>query len=123
MERSYITEKDWITSNGLRAVVLILLENGCRLHRCGYVGVPEGHSLYLKEEYFSVHGGITYWGGGSNSSYPIPSNLWWFGFDCDHAGDARIDKDDDLLLYGIVRDLDYVVAECEKLAEQIGNAI
>jgi len=118
MERGYIIEKDWITNNGLRAVVLILLENGRRLHRCGYVGVPEDHPLYLKEQCFSVHGGITYWGGGSNSSYPIPSSLWWFGFDCDHAGDARIEEDDPLP-YGIVRDLNYVVAECEKLAEQI----
>ena len=58
MERGYIIEKDWITSNGLRAVVLILLENGCRLHRCGYVGgdgYPAGAVVLL---------GILFGGGG-----------------------------------------------------------
>ena len=36
---------------------------------------------------FSCHGGLTYSGGGENSSYPISSDLWWFGFDCAHCGD------------------------------------
>ncbi len=26
-------------------------------------------------------------GGGENSSYPISSDLWWFGFDCSHCED------------------------------------
>jgi hypothetical protein len=41
------------------------------------------------ECYFDVHGGITYAGGGENSKYPVESNLWWFGFDCAHCGDAH----------------------------------
>lgn len=39
--------------------------------------------------YFQCHGGITYSGGGENSEYPIASDLWWFGFDCAHAGDGK----------------------------------
>ena len=39
------------------------------------------------EAYFQCHGGITYAGGGEHSDYPIESDLWWFGFDCGHAGD------------------------------------
>lgn len=39
------------------------------------------------EAYFQCHGGISYSGGGTNSNYPIKSDLWWFGFDCGHAGD------------------------------------
>ena len=38
--------------------------------------------------YFNVHGGLTYGGGGKGSEYPVKSDLWWFGFDCAHAGDA-----------------------------------
>lgn len=35
-------EKDWVTKSGLRAVVTM---SGFG-HRCGYVGVPNKHSLY-----------------------------------------------------------------------------
>lgn len=35
-------EKDWTTSSGLRAVVLI----GPTGKRCGYVGIPDKHPLY-----------------------------------------------------------------------------
>lgn len=44
---SHITEKDWITASGLRAVVVICLrENGTKSHRCGYVEVPKGNPLH-----------------------------------------------------------------------------
>jgi hypothetical protein len=35
-------EKDWITNAGLRAVV-VMTERG---HRCGYVGLTDGHPLF-----------------------------------------------------------------------------
>lgn len=41
------------------------------------------------EAYFNCHGGITYSGGGEKSTYPIESDLWWFGFDCAHYGDGK----------------------------------
>ena len=91
------------------------------------------------EAYFQCHGGITYAGGGENSKYPIKSDLWWFGFDCGHAGDKA-----DLLyamqkfpnrqeeyrtrlfvenMYPIeddvIRTEEYVEEECKKLAEQL----
>jgi hypothetical protein len=73
---------------------------------------------------FDVHGSITYSGG---DDYPIEnSGLWWFGFDCGHDGDK---PDPDLLdervknlhlyYHGTIRTLDYVVSECENLAEQL----
>lgn len=55
-------------------------------HLCGYVGIPKTHPLFGKhydDTCIQIHGGLTYsdsdadWGGG----------LWWFGFDCAHAGD------------------------------------
>lgn len=93
--------------------------------------------------YFDVHGSLTYSGGGKNSKYPIKSDLWWLGFDCDHAGDRkdyeytmklfpeqenrckylmRIDRE----VYGeagntkdVIRSEEYVAEECRRLAEQI----
>lgn len=71
-------------------------------HWCGYVGVSEGHRLYGKdydEVGADVHGGLTF----SNSCQPKekesegichvpspgePDHVWWFGFDCAHAGDS-----------------------------------
>lgn len=91
------------------------------------------------EAYFQCHGGITYAGGGENSKYPIESDLWWFGFDCGHAGDKadltyamqkfpnrqeeyrtrliienKYHIEDD-----VIRTEEYVAEECKKLAEQL----
>lgn len=166
---SYIVEKDW-TSCGLRCVAIA----GEAGHRCGYVGLPQGHPLYgvgygeyspaldagwaavcdspigdrgiipmfiammsdnetikpTPDIFFDVHGSITY--AASEADYPVPHDgLWWYGFDCAHDTDA---KDFALLtnerlrkVYtefgnnGIVRDLAFVVAECEKLAAQLAK--
>lgn len=35
--------------------------------------------------YFDVHGGITF--SENDPIYPVPSDLWWFGYDCAHNGD------------------------------------
>lgn len=95
------------------------------------------------ELYFDVHGSLTYAGGGKNSKYPIKSDLWWFGFDCGHAGDREDyeyaikmfqdnrDRYEAMIraereIYGesgntdaVVRSLEYVTEECKRLAEQI----
>lgn len=91
------------------------------------------------EAYFQCHGGITYAGGGEHSSYPIESDLWWFGFDCGHAGDKadlsyaieKFPKQAEQLkrqkrindMYSIEGDIirteEYVAEECKKLAEQL----
>lgn len=79
---------------------------------------------------FDVHGGITYSDGGSwENRYPIPNTgLWWFGYDCGHAGDGR-----DLsvlpsesrgflgryLSYDPVRSMEYCIKECESLSQQL----
>lgn len=58
---------------------------------------------------FDVHGGITFAGAGAKG-YPLEekNDLWWFGFDCAHAGDTRERCDEP-----------YCVAECESLARQL----
>ncbi len=100
------------------------------LHLCGYVKLPQELKNISREEWeddlsIEVHGGISYC-----SSYPfsIPDsdNDIWIGFDTAHAYDlmtypfdtvericepiARGDK---------YRDVDFVKAECTKLAAQL----
>ena len=61
-----------------------------------------------------AHGGITY--ANSKADYPTKHNkLWWFGFDCNHAGDYAPGSSSS----GTYRDFDYVKNETEHLAEQL----
>ncbi len=154
-DRLYRVESEF-THRGLKCVVTM----NRRAYRCGYVGVPKGHPLFGKDyddyldmdedervsiyEHFQVHGGITYANGGVNSEYPVKSDLWWFGFDCAHAWDARdfdsakkLFKDDVDAVQRIeyiealdggyqipgqmVRSLEYVQKECMRLAEQLAE--
>lgn len=57
-----------------------------------------------------VHGGLTY-------SQKRDDGLWWLGFDCAHAGDAR--SPDHVREGEVWRDEDFVAAECRSLAEQL----
>lgn len=76
---------------------------------------------------FQVHRGLTY--SGNSNMYPIPNEdgLWWFGYDCGHAGDARDltkMRRSDISFFkdwndGVLRTLDYCITECEYLAEQL----
>jgi hypothetical protein len=84
------------------------------------------NNLPRADTVFDVHGRITY---SKGEDYPIENTgLWWFGFHCGHAGD-RLDPellDDALKKYhgfndGEVRTLNYVVSECEHLAEQLAE--
>ena len=114
------TEKEWTTEAGLKAQVIASPMG----HRCGYVGVPEGHPMYGKhydDVNVDVHGGLTF----SNDE----DGLWLFGYDCSHWGDA---KDFELMsdemkrtftrwpdTKGTIRTLEFCVAECESLAKQL----
>ncbi len=130
-----VVEKDW-EHCGLRCIALALHSVG---HRCGYVGVPKAHPLYgvsysEHETSFEVHGGLTYSSDGEGG-YPTESDgVWWFGFDCGHAGDAKdpnlmddSTKDNICRIFsegfdvgrGVVRTLEYVIPECQSLAAQL----
>jgi hypothetical protein len=105
---------------------------------CGYVAVPPGHPLHGKDydvPDVSVHGGLTYANRCSGHICHVPKpgdpdDVWWFGFDCGHFQDlmpgmaARLRRLDvpDLDVPGwpdTYRDLAYVRAEIESLAEQL----
>lgn len=68
--------------------------------------------------FFEVHGGTTY---ADNSLFMQPQkDLWWFGFDCSHAGDLSSHS----LSYPpignpVYRTKEYVMQECKNLAQQL----
>ncbi len=133
----YKIEKHWITESRLEALVLLYYygeDNKFKSHRCGYVAIDKNHPLYgikydeecdlikqVPSVIFNVHGGLTY----SGSGRLMNDDFWWFGFDCVHSGDARIDDIYDqnkFSGYGaIVRTREYVEKECESLAQQLIN--
>jgi hypothetical protein len=128
---------------------------------CGYVGIAPDHPLFeveystcptmcgadycehRPETALDVHGGITYSDACQETEQPYgichipepgqPDHVWWFGFDCAHAGDLVPGLFVDIRAYlpllkpgsDIYRDLAYVQAECRRLAAQLqalGNA-
>lgn len=81
-----------------------------------------------------AHGGLTYAEGCSGAICHVPAegepdNLWWFGFDCAHAGDwtpsqAMYGRDRPEWFWKMssdseYRDIAYVRAETESLADQL----
>lgn len=105
---------------------------------CGYVGVAPGHSLYGqdyqdREGMVDVHGGLTFSGACQDSEEEsegvchVPAKgesdeVWWFGFDCAHAGDYV----PGMVQYGPTfageyRTLDYLKGETAKLAQALAK--
>ena len=126
-------EKTWVTKAGLTAVAVIVSSGGKPHHRCGYVGVPADSFLagldYGDDKLdVSVHGGLTYSENtGSTDSYPISSTDWFFGFDCAHCDDGIIELSEYELKFYLnqspPKSLDFVVTECESLAEQLAKIL
>jgi hypothetical protein len=94
---------------------------------CGYVGVPETHSAFGKDEVeVEVHGGLTYANlcRGAICHVPapgMPEKVWWLGFDTAHCTDyvpgmSRFGEMPDGDTY---RNIDYTRNQTEKLAEQL----
>lgn len=100
--------------------------------------MPKGDPLYgmqYDDEIFdevSVHGGLSFSG---TRKFITSDNLWFFGFDCGHCGDA-VDKMTEegkahlnrepqscysFLLEGHVWTLDEVITESESLSNQLAN--
>lgn len=107
-------------------------------YRCGYVGVPKGDPLYgmqYDDEIFDsvdAHGGLNF---SDTRKFVTPDDIWFFGFDCGHCGDA-VDKMTEegkahlnreppscynFLLEGHVWTLDEVITESESLSNQLTN--
>jgi hypothetical protein len=156
-------KKDWTTQAGLRAVIVLTgtghhcgyvgIPKDHPLHGkdysepCDCLVFPESEEVGKRgvipficsdgsatpDVVFDVHGGITFAGGGD---YPVQSDgLWWFGYDCAHAGDGKSDaylssmqeRYPDLPFMwedsGVFRDADYCTDECESLARQLVDRV
>jgi hypothetical protein len=129
------TEADLLRfeSHGLPCLILRHRGSG---HLCGYVAVPPGHpwhgvdfSSFADRDYSrdpEVHGGVTFAErcAGFVCHVPKPgepADVWWLGFDAAHHGDAG-PSDRSWRSGGAYRDIDYMRAECESLAEQARKA-
>lgn len=110
---------------------------------CGYVAVDPDHPLHGRDYEapdVAVHGGLTYADrcqDGDTEADGIchvpapgaPEDVWWFGFDCVHAGDqapgmlASLQRAGirnlDVYRHDVYRDVAYVVGEVESLARQL----
>jgi hypothetical protein len=114
---------------------------------CGYVGVPEGHPWFGKgydDVDANVHGGLTYAEPCQGDvCHEAPEPRHWLGFDCGHSQDrspgleatiAKIrsqppqekawlaERMERLGMTVTYKDLAYVRAETESLAEQAAQA-
>jgi len=113
---------------------------------CGYVGVPAGHPWHGVDAdddrvWACAHGyRVNYAAGCQEDDSPVeqrichiptpgePDDVWWFGFDCGHAGDLSPFMKAALGAFGFpldgmeYRTLEYVQVECSALAAQLAVA-
>ena len=77
---------------------VIIYANGVEEKResfyyCGYVGVPQGHSLFgadYDEASVYAHGGLTF-----SARHSLIPGYWFLGFDCAHGNDFTMESDKD----------------------------
>lgn len=129
-----IVEADWLTTSGLRAIV-VMQELG---HRCGYVVISKDHPLYgisnISHDEISsldVHGGVTCVNYAIGIG-PKIDDIWYIGFDCAHCFDSpspeyiakMIARIPSLCRYyempgAAHKSLEFCINECENLAKQL----
>jgi hypothetical protein len=125
-----------------RGVPCLMVRNMEIGNWCGYAAVPPGHPWHGKDtdEFedairVEVHWGLTYADAcaGDICHVPLPGepgDVWWLGFDCAHAFDAtpftaklRADQGFGFRSAAdageVYRDVAYVRAQCEQLADQV----
>lgn len=130
---------NWKTEAGLPGMI-VRARSGAL---CGYVAVTKEHPAYGREYGniegdISVHGGLTYSNACAGHICHVPApgepdDVWWFGFDCNHAWDyaptnavyrKRFANGADLWARRYdeeYRDIDYVRREVESLARQLAT--
>jgi hypothetical protein len=99
---------------------------------CGYVGVARSHPWHGQKYDVieaAAHGGLTYADACAGDICHVPQpgesdDVWWVGFDCAHAWDICPIYGALLAIpsYGTYRDIAYVRAEVEQLADQAIDA-
>jgi hypothetical protein len=107
-------EWTYTAKNGLEVDCFIRRNNS--LAFCGYVVITSDNKLFgldydniYSKVNISVHGGLTYSDEGEGG--------WIIGFDCAHLGDFCPAFSYD----GIYRTKEFVISECESLAESVSK--
>jgi len=107
-------EWTYTAKNGLEVDCFIRRNNS--LAFCGYVVITSDNKLFgldydniYSKVNISVHGGLTYSDEGEGG--------WIIGFDCAHLGDFCPAFSYD----GIYRTKEFVISECESLAESVSE--
>lgn len=107
-------EWTYTAKNGLEVDCFIRRNNS--LAFCGYVVITSDNKLFgldydniYSKVNISVHGGLTYSDEGEGG--------WIIGFDCSHLGDFCPAFSYD----GIYRTKEFVISECESLAESVSK--
>lgn len=120
---------EWKSAQGLPCLIVRNPRLGVL---CGYVAVPPEHPMHgcgLAETHdLRVHGGVTYAEACQGDICHVPEpgepdDVWWLGFDAGHAFDEQplIAKVSPALRsLATYRDVAYMRAQCESLAEQLG---
>ena len=112
-------------------------------HGVDYWGCPKGEEReplgceHCPDAHVEVHGGLTYADACQESDDPSrgichvpepgrPDDVWWFGFDCAHAGDVSpkwdaAERFDEFLGYSSYKWVGYVKQEVRNLARQIAE--
>lgn len=98
-------QQSWLTKSGLVAHALWVNNS----HYCGYITLPKkfGHPHY-DDLNVDVHGGLTF------NGYLDMAEGYLVGFDCAHSGDQIGYRG-----YGTFRDINFVIDQCEQLADQL----
>lgn len=106
--------KEWIYTckNGLEFKCIIKRTPHGK-HLCGYVLLTKDNK-YFEVEYddirIHVHGGLTF-----SDFY---ESVWMVGFDCGHYNDYQPAYE---YSSGVYRDMEYVINECQNLAEDFSK--
>lgn len=126
--------EQWTTRSGLPGLIVRNRLGAL----CGYAALFADHQAYGKkcdDVDVEAHGGLTYSGKCSGHICHVPQpgqpdDVYWFGFDCSHAFDLSPGMHASLRQHGAIdllpraewetyRDMAYVRAEVEQLAEQL----
>ena len=94
-------------------------------HLIGLVALPTTHPLYGVHYHnladISVHGGLSFSGPREDHCHAflelVRQSAWWVGFHCAHAGD----RCPIILGSGVYRDMAFVKAEVDSLANQLAD--
>lgn len=110
-------EWEYTAQNG-SIIKCYLKRHSSMRHLCGYVILTEDNKFwgkYYDDISAQVHGGLTYTEIDNN-------NNWVVGFDCAHSGDLVPSfQKVHLNVNDVYRDKEYVISECESLAEQLSE--